>query len=217
VKHFIQSFAILALAGLLSACATPPSVDYSAYRESRPASILILPPLNQTPDIKASYGMLAQMSYPLAESGYYVLPVALVDETFRQNGLDNAADIHEVAPAKLREIFGADAALYVTVTQYGATYTIFDSSVKVQANAKLVDLRSGTLLWSGSAFATDQASNNNGGGLIGVLVSAAVKQIVNNLSDTSYPVAGIASAQLLTAGRQNGVLHGPRSPEFGKD
>lgn len=217
MKHFIQSFAILAVAGLLSACATPPSVDYSAYRESRPASILILPPLNQTPDIKASYGMLAQMSYPLAESGYYVLPVALVDETFRQNGLDNAADIHEVAPAKLREIFGADAALYVTVTQYGPTYTIFDSSVKVQANAKLVDLRSGTLLWSGSAFATDQASNNNGGGLIGVLVSAAVKQIVNNLSDTSYPVAGIASAQLLTAGRQNGVLHGPRSSQFGKD
>ncbi len=73
------------------------------------------------------------------------------------------------------------------------------------------------MLWSGSAFATDQGSNNSGGGLIGVLVSAAVKQIVNNLSDTSYPVAGIASAQLLTAGRQNGVLHGPRSPEFGKD
>lgn len=218
MRHLFQLFALLSVTVLVSGCISPPpAMDYSAFRESRPASILILPPLNETPEVKATYGMLAQMTWPLAESGYYVLPVALVDETFRQNGLDNAADIHQVAPAKLREIFGADAALYVTVVQYGATYTVFDSSVRVEAKARLIDLKTGNLLWSGSALATDQGNNNSGGGLIGMLVMAAVKQVVSTLSDTTYPIAGLASSQLLSAGQYNGVLHGPRSPKYAQD
>lgn len=214
MKTFIRVCTLLALAALATGCATPPAYDYTAYREARPASILILPPLNETPEVKATYGMLSQMTAPLAEAGYYVMPVALVDETFRQNGLANAADIHQVEPAKLREIFGADAALYVTVVQYGSTYTLIDSSVKVEAKANLVDLRTGKLLWSGSAFATDQNSNSSGG-LVGMLITAAVKQVMNTLTDATYPVAGMASGQLLSAGRVNGILHGPRSPQYG--
>lgn len=214
MKTLIRACALLGMAALVTGCVTPPAYDYTAYRESRPASILILPPLNETPEVKATYGMLSQMTAPLAEAGYYVLPVALVDETFRQNGLDNAADIHQVAPAKLREIFGADSALYVTVVQYGSTYTLFDSSVRVEAKANLVDLRSGQLLWSGSALATDQGNNNSGGGLVGMLITAAVKQVMNTLTDATYPVAGMASGQLLSAGRSNGILHGPRSPRY---
>lgn len=213
MKTLFRLSLLLCVAVLATGCATPPSYDYTAFRESRPASILILPPVNETPEILAPYGMLAQMTRPLAESGYYVMPVALVNETFRQNGLDNAADIHQVALPKLREIFGADAALYVTVTQYGSSYTVFKSSIKVAAQADLVDLRTGTLLWSGSALATDQNNNNNNGGLIGMLISAAIKQVMNSLSDATYPIAGQASAQLLWAGRSNGILHGPRAPQ----
>jgi hypothetical protein len=212
MKNLSRVCLLLCMAVLATGCATPPSYDYTAFRESRPASILILPPVNETPEIMAPYGMLAQMTRPLAESGYYVLPVALVNETFRQNGLDSATDIHQVALPKLQEIFGADAALYVTVTQYGSSYTVLSSSIKVAAKADLVDLRTGTLLWSGSAFATDQ-SNNNNSGLVGMLISAALKQVMNSLSDATYPIAGQASAQLLWAGRSNGILHGPRAPQ----
>jgi hypothetical protein len=112
---------------VLAGCAAPQPYDYTVFKQSRPRSILVLPPLNQSPDVKATYSMLSQMTYPLAEAGYYVLPVTLVDETFKQNGLTSAGDIHAVAPAKLREIFGADAALYVTVTQYGVSYRLIDS------------------------------------------------------------------------------------------
>lgn len=209
----IRGMAVLAVLALLGACATPPSQDYTAFRESRPASVLILPPLNETPEVGATAGMLAQMSAPLAESGYYVMPVALVSETFRQNGLDNAADIHQVAPDKLREIFGADTALYTTVVQYGSTYTILDSSVRVEARARLVDLRSGKVLWSGSALAVSQNSNANNG-LIGLLVSAAINQVLNSMTDAAFPVAGMASARLLSAGQPNGLLYGPRSPRY---
>ncbi|WP_369800109.1 DUF799 domain-containing protein [Vogesella sp. LIG4] len=209
--------ALLVVVLLATGCATPKPYDYAAYKQSRPKSVLILPPLNNSPEVKATYGMLAQMSRPLGEAGYYVYPVAVVDETFRQNGLTTSGDIHALPAAKLRDIFGADAALYVEVKKYGATYTVFDSAVTVAAEARLVDLKSGQLLWNGSASASSaEQNNNNNGGLIGLLVAAVVKQIVHNLSDDSYQYAGIASQRLLSP-RPNGLLYGPRSPLYGQD
>lgn len=43
---------------LLVGCAAPKTVDYSAYKQARPKSILVLPPLNESPDVKATYSML---------------------------------------------------------------------------------------------------------------------------------------------------------------
>ena len=108
--------AMLAIVALLAGCAGPQrNVDYTAFRESKPASILVLPPLNTSVDVAASAAVLSQATLPLAESGYYVVPVAVMEETFRQNGLTTPDDIHAVPAARLREIFGADAALYMTV------------------------------------------------------------------------------------------------------
>ena len=118
---------------LLAGCATKPGYDYTAFRESRPKSILVLPPLNDSPDVNATYSMYAQTTLPLAESGYYVLPVAVVGETFKQNGLTNAADIHGVDAKKLNEIFGADAGLYITVKEYGTSYMLISSQTVVTA------------------------------------------------------------------------------------
>ncbi|MHC8400668.1 DUF799 domain-containing protein [Pseudomonas sp. MDT1-17] len=208
---------LLALA-VLGGCVSPKTVDYSAYKQSRPKTILVLPPLNNSPDVKASYSMLSQVTYPLAEAGYYVLPIALVDETFRQNGLTTPADIHQAPANKLQEIFGADAALYITVTDYGTRYIIISSETVVTASAKLVDLKTGTTLWTGSARASsEEGGNNGGGGLIGMLITAAVKQIINSSTDAGHPIAGVTSARLLSAGQPAGLLYGPRSPKYGTD
>lgn len=217
MQKLLKLAACLALVLIVTGCATPTADrDYTAFKQDRPRSILVLPPLNDSPEVIATYGVLSQMTFPLAEAGYYVLPVALVYETFKQNGLHQAADMHAVSPAKLRDIFGADAALYVTVTQYGTSYQLINSVTMVAANAKLIDLRSGNLLWSGAASATDN-NNNSSGGLVGMLVSAAIKQIASTISDTAYPVAGMASFRLLSAGGPNGMLYGPYSPRYGTD
>ena len=211
--------AALALAALLlGGCATQQAYDYTAFREARPASILVLPPLNSSPDIAATYSMMSQTTAPLAESGYYVFPVTLVDESFKQNGLTMPADIHAVPIGKLREIFGADAALYINVKQYGTSYAVIASETRVTAEARLVDLRSGNVLWSGAATASSaEGSNNNSGGLIGMLVNAAIRQIIETISSQGHLIAGRTSARLLSAGRPNGILYGPRSPMYLKE
>lgn len=218
MMHRIKFLAGLFALALLAGCAPQKTVDYSAFKQSRPKSILVLPPLNESPDVKASYGMLSQITYPLAEAGYYVLPVALVDETFRQNGVSTPADIHQLPAGKLREIFGADAGLYVTVTEYGTSYMVLSSASIVTASARLVDLRSGTTLWTGTATASSEEGSQNSGGLVGMLISAAVKQIISSAQeDASYPIAGITGARLLSAGHNGGLLYGPRSPKYGTD
>ena len=204
---------------LAAGCATQKPYDYSAFKQHRPKSILVMPPLITSPDIGAPAAVLSQVTFPLAESGYYVMPVAVVDEVFKQNGLSTAADAHATSPAKLLQIFGADAALYLDVKKYGTTYAIISSESVVALEAKLIDLRTGTLLWAGSASASsaEQQGNSGAGGLIGLLVVALVNQILDTVNDRSYSVAGIADQRLLAAGRPSGLLYGPRSPKAGTD
>lgn len=208
---------LLAAALLLGGCATRQTYDYSAFKEARPASILVLPPLNASPDIKATYSMMSQTTAPLAESGYYVFPVTLVDETFKQNGMTVAEDIHSVSNSKLYDIFGADAALYINVKQYGTSYVVISSETRVTAEAKLVDLRSGKTLWSGSATASSAEGDSNNGGLLGMLVKAVIRQIIETVSSQGHLIAGRTSARLLSAGMPNGILYGPRSPMYLKE
>lgn len=205
----------LLLCAWLAGCASTsaPARDHSAFAAADPASILVLPPVNDSPEVQASDSVLSHATHPLAESGYYVMPVTLVKETLRQNGMDLPAEIHEIPGAKLREIFGADAALYITIQRYGTVYQVIDSATVVAAEARLVDLRSGSLLWTGRASASsNEGSSTSGSGLAGMLISALVNQILNTALDSSHAIAGTATQRLLSAGGNDGLLWGPRSP-----
>jgi hypothetical protein len=203
---------------VLSGCATKPTPwDYTSFQRAKPATLLVMPPVNDAPDVKATPAVWSHATQPLAEAGYYVLPVTLVDETFRNNGVYTANDAQEVPLQKLREVFGADAAVYIKVKKYGTTYAIIASETRVEVEAHIVDLRSGDTLWKGSALATSaEQQQSSQGGLVGLLVQALVNQIVGTATDAAYNYAGIASHRLMAAPRYNGVLPGPRSPLYGQ-
>jgi len=203
---------------LLGGCATkPPAYDYSAFQKAKPVSLLVLPPVNDSPDIKATPGTWAHATRPLAEAGYYVLPVTLVDETFRQNGLTMANEIQEVPYPKLRDFFGADAAVYMKVKKYGTSYAVVSSDTRVEVEGRIIDLRTGELLWQGKAYASSaEQQQQSQGGLVGLLVTALVNQIVGTATDAAFNYAGIANQRMLGAPRYNGILPGPRSPLYGK-
>lgn len=209
-------WAMLASTGVLFGCATPVARDYSAWQQARPATLLVLPPINESPEVKATPGAWASASLPLAEAGYYVLPVTLVDETFRQNGVTSAEDAHSIPAAKLREVFGADAAVYIRVKQYGTKYAVIASETRVDLEARIVDLKTGTLLWEGAAAASSSEGQSNQSSLAALLIAALINQVVGTATDASYNYAGLAATRLLGVPRFNGVLPGPRSPLFGQ-
>lgn len=213
LKSVVATLCSLVLFG----CATKAPVDYTAYKQSRPKSILVLPPVNESPDVQASFSVLSHATRPLAESGYYVMPVTLVAEAFRENGMTQPSDMHATSPEKLRQIFGADAALYVTVKSYGTVYFVVNSASIVTAEARMVDLKTGALLWEGSATASSSEGENQQGGLAALLITALVKQVMGTVLDQSHQVADITATRLLSAGLPRSILYGPRSPNFGKD
>ncbi len=197
---------------LLTACgAHRQPYDYTALQANQPKSIVIVTPKNDSVDVNASYAVMSWAAQPLAEKGYYVFPVAVVDEVFKQNGVTDGHVVSQISTERLRKIFGADAALYLQITDYGTKYLVFDSRTTVSVNATLIDLKTGKVLWTKSVTADDSQDDSSG------LLVALVKQIVNNVSDTGFKVTGNAMYSMFSTGYDGAILYGPRSPYFQKD
>ena len=103
MTRLLRALSLASLA-LTAACATMEQHDYSAYREHMPRSILVLPPLNESVDVNASYVWLSTITNPVAERGYYVFPVAVVDAFMKDNGMPGPDEMHGVSLEKLRAV-----------------------------------------------------------------------------------------------------------------
>jgi len=186
------------LAGLcFGGCATAKPFDYTNFRAHQPRSILVLPPVNQSTDIRGTYGYLSTVTEPLAEMGYYVFPVAIVDQFLKDNGLPGPGEMQQAPLQKFAEIFGADSVLYLTLLEYGTQYHVLNSAATAHAKARLVDTKTGLVLWEGETRA-QQVSGGGGGGLVGALVQAAVSQAVNSTADAAHLISADANTMLFT-------------------
>jgi hypothetical protein len=205
----------LACAFVVMGCATVQERDDSFYREHMPRSILVLPPLNESVAVDAPYSYLSTISMPLGEAGYYVFPVAVVDAFMKDNGLPTPDEMHGVALAKLREVFGTDAVLYVVIEDWGQKYVLLSSNTVVKARARLVDTASGRDLWTGRIDWVE-GSGSGGNDLLGMVISAAIEQIIESAGDAAHDAARRANANMVLDSR-SGLLPGPRSPKYGAE
>jgi hypothetical protein len=194
-----------------SGCKTVGPYDYTNYRAHPPRSILVLPPLNESTAVRATYGYLSTVSAPLAEQGYYVFPVAVVDQLLRDNGLPTPGEMHQVPLHKVVEITGADAVLFVTVQRYGTQYQVVNAATTVEVKARLVDTRTETLLWEGHAVAKQDSGTFEDP--VANLIAAAISQIVASKTDVAHELSREANANLFTA-KDAGLLYGPYSPRY---
>lgn len=199
----------LVMVAMLTGCATTEPYNYDALLAAKPRSILVIPPLNESIEVNASYIDLSTLSRPLAEKGYYVFPVAVIESFMKENGLPTPDEMNQVPLDKLHENTGADAVLYTRISDWGQKYSVLDSSTVVVSHVKLVDARTGALLWDADASAVQ--SGNSSGGLLEALVAAAITQIIGDMTDMTPTVARLANAQAIN-NTQRGLLNGPYAP-----
>ena len=194
--------------GLLSGCAVQPKPDLAAFYAHKPRSILVVPVLNESPEISAPSVFISTITKPLAERGYYVFPVYLTDLILRDFGLTEAGHIHQLPTQRFFELFGADAVLFVTIKDWSSKYLVLASSVVVAMEYELKDTKTGTVLWQSK----QQVAHSSGGSdLISMAVSAAINAMV-----TDYlPLARQANNQVFLPA--SGLPAGPYHPEYGKD
>ena len=204
-------------AGALSVagCEIAKPYDYTNFRAHPPRSILVLPPVNSSTDVKGTYGYLSTVTQPLAERGYYVFPVAVVDQFMKDNGLPAAGEMQQVPLAKIAEVIGADAVLYVEIKQYGTRYELIASNTTVEVVAKLVDTRTGILLWEGRGLAQQGASVSADSvvGLVADLIEVTLAQVISKVSDHAHVVSRKANEALFTP-EKAGLPYGPYSPKY---
>lgn len=203
---------LIPLALLLTGCeAVPvkkPEAALAAFRANPPRSIVVVPVMNDSPDVTAPTIFTPSLTQPLAERGYYVFPVYLTEMLLRDLGLTEAGHVHQMPPQRFYDLFGADAVLLVTIKDWSTKYIALASSVVVEAEYTLKDTRTGSVLWQGK----QQAVNQSGGeGLIGAAISAAVHALIA----TYKPLAQQANSRAFLP--PHGLPAGPYHPEFGKD
>jgi hypothetical protein len=213
MKRGLGIVCISACIVLLYGCATPR--DYTEYYEHFPKSILVIPPINESMDIRATYSVLSTMTRPLAERGYYVFPVAVVDQFLKENGLPTAGEMQQIPLDKIDSIIGADAVLYVTINDYGTKYIVVDSNTRVRQTARLVEVKTGIQLWDGYVNYAESASGG-GNNIIAAMIAALLNQVVADTSDQAHQASEEASVQLISKPGHY-LLNGPYHPEFKED
>src|SRR3989304_4863739 len=173
------------LLSLLAGCASVGKRDLSTFYAHEPRSIIVVPVVNESTEVTAPAVFVTTITVPLAERGFYVFPIYLTELLLRDLGLPEAGLVHQLPLERFREHFGADAVLFVTIKDWSNKYVVLQSSTVVTASFVLKDTRTGTVLWESTQSAA-RNSGDGGGGLIGMLVAAAVTYAVNQMIDIDY-------------------------------
>ena len=199
--------ALLAVSWLTTSCQTVEKADYTAYREHMPQSILVLPPQNESNNIKATGALMSIIAVPIAEKGYYVPPVAIVQEYLQQNGLPTAGEMHQAPIGKLGDFFGADAVLYLTIKEWRTQTILISTSTTVTLEARLVDVDTGTTLWEQNQSYSH--SESGGGSIEGAIVASLMQATV--LKDSSERRTSAFASGMLINDPNTGFLQGHRA------
>jgi hypothetical protein len=205
---WLLAFSLLVLLG---GCQTTKPYDYTNFRAHPPRSILVIPPLNESTTLEGTYSYLSTVSRPIAERGYYIFPVAVVDQFLKDNGLPTTGEMNQVPPGKVGQITGADAVMYLDLKQYGSKFVVINSVTTVEVSAKLIDTHTGILLWEGRGFA--QQSGSSSGNLLADVIAAAISQAINKKSDAAHNVSRLANNTLFVP-ENTGLPYGPYSPKY---
>ena len=196
------------LLSLLAGCASVGKRDLSTFYAYQPRAIIIVPVVNETPEVNAPAVFITTITVPLAERGYYVFPVYLTELLLRDLGLPEAGLVHQLPSQRFFDLFGADAVLFITIKDWSTKYLVLVSSVVVEMEYLLKDTRTGMVLWQSKQ---QVARNSGGSNPIAMAVSAAL----NALFTDYLPLARQANIQVFRP--PDGLPAGRYHPDHGKD
>lgn len=176
------------------------------YNE-KPASILVVPAINNTTAADAINLYSTTVAYPLAEAGYYVLSVPYTQKFLAREGITNGALAAQVPLEKYKQLFGTDAVMFVTLKQWDTNYNVFAGNVTVSAKVELYSTSTNERVWFYDSTVVYDTSGNSGNGLAN-LIATAIKTAVQDY----VPVARTVNSQIVHT-----MPVGKYHPRYNKD
>jgi len=211
-RYLILSILVLPL---LSACApkmTTKSTAFPLMYEERPASILILPPMNESTAADAKDYYSTTIQEPLAFTGYYTFPYTITSEILKMEGIYDTELLVNLPLSKFKEYFGADAVLFTTIKKWNLKYVVLASTLTVSIDCKLKSTISNQTLWKYTGtVVVDLSGGDTGGGLAGLIVKAIVCAVQSAVADY-VPYARQANYRALSS-----MPYGKYHSEHNKD
>lgn len=200
---------------LLSACAPKMStklVEFPLMYEEMPASILILPPMNESTAADAKEYYSTTIQEPLAFTGYYTFPYQITSEILKMEGIYDTELLVNLPLSQFKEYFGADAVLFTTIKKWDLSYVVLASTLTISIDCKLKSTTSNQILWKYTGtVVVDLSGGNTGGGLAGLIAKAIVTAIQSAVADY-VPYARQANYRALSS-----MPYGKYHPEHNKD
>jgi len=206
---------LLCITLLLSACAkqiTKGEAFPKMYKE-HPLSILVLPPMNESTAADAKEYYSTTITEPLSESGYYVLPLEVVSDILKSEGMYDTETLKNIPPQKFKEYFGADAVLYISILKWNTKYLVIAANVTVSVKFLLKSTVTGDVIWKYDGTITVDTSGSDAGapGLAGLLIKVITTAVKTAVTDY-VPLAKRAN-QITLISIPSGKYH----PNYDKD
>ncbi len=185
------------------------------YTETPPASILVMPPINQTNNVDAKDYFYYTLQTTMANRGYYVFPPLLSYETLQQESAYDSELFIESDITAFRRTFGADLLLFTRITNWKKHPV--GGKVDVEIEYILRSASTGNTVYSrkmncvcDTSFKSGLANSGGIFALVGVIVDAIGTAVKTGVTDYTIVARGCNQFGIdVPAGKYN--------PYFGKD
>lgn len=204
---------VFVAANMLLSCKVSENVitrasQYAKMYEEKPATLLIMPPINKTSNVEAKDLLYTSISQPLIEAGYYVIPPLLAMEVLKAESAYDA-ELFVNAPLNVfQHYFGADAVVFSEIE----TWTKVGLTIHTDIRYFIKSAYTGEILFDRKcSLVLDLRVQSGGGTMLNMLVDAV-----------ATAVRAAASDHIIAARRANRFIfrdipRGKYSPQYLQD
>jgi hypothetical protein len=156
---------------------------FEHFYNERPASIVVLPPVNKTANVEAKEFFATTMHRPLANYGYYIVPPLLMTEVLQNEGAYDTEMFLDQSLASFGEVFQANLALFPIIHKWKKIGLLGTIHIDIEFIFK--DIETNEVVFTRFGEFVYNANNNSGGN---ILVSLLANVIATKFTDY-VPVA----------------------------
>ncbi|MDG0979104.1 MAG: DUF799 family lipoprotein [Halieaceae bacterium] len=208
MKNILCAFLVFVLVGCETLETKREAYPKMYDPELKPVSLVVVPAVNKTTAADAGDLITATIPQPFADNGYYILPLPIVHKIFQEEGVVDGVQMISAPASMFRDVFGADAVLYVTIEEWETNYIVLAANVTVGLSYVLRSTTTDEVLWSYKARqVVDTAGQSSGFLLLDVIKTAVTTAMTDYL-----PIAYRVNAQAVTT-----MPYGDYHPQTGAD
>ncbi len=162
--HLVFSTLILVLCVCLGACSSRSPETLKNDADQKAVNVVaVMPVENQTGDARVSKMLRLKLTDELRFKGYPQVDIEVVDSRLAALAGAKEAGTHDaVPPSVIREMLGADAALYCSLMESKTAKKIFYTPVTVSVRCELRSTATGETLWNAQGKSTGRSFDLRG-------------------------------------------------------